>query len=51
MNKWAIREKESKLPVMKTFCLFKVFPIALHLGKACLKIHMKLKSYKPSGCV
>jgi hypothetical protein len=35
---------------MKTFCLFKVFPIALHLGKACLRAQMSLKICKPSSC-
>jgi hypothetical protein len=39
------------LPAMKTLCLFKVFPIGLQLGKACLRVHMSLRSRKPSSCV
>jgi len=39
------------LSAMKILCLFKVFPIALQLGKACLRVHMTLKSRKPSSYV
>jgi hypothetical protein len=39
------------LPAMKTLCLFKVFPIALQLGKACCRVRLSLKSRKPSSCV
>jgi hypothetical protein len=50
-----LRKKEANnsfvLPAMKTLCLFKVFPMRLQLGKACLRIHMSLKSHKPSSCV
>jgi hypothetical protein len=48
-------ENEANIPfvlsAMKILCLFKVFPIALQLGKACLRVHMSLKSRKPSSCV
>jgi len=39
------------LPTIKTLRLFKVFPIALQLGKACFRAHISLKSRKPSSCV
>ncbi len=39
------------LPTIKTLRLFKVFPIALQLGKACLRVHKSLQSRKPSSCV
>jgi len=51
-----LREKEANssfvLLAMKTFCLFKVFPITLQFEKTCcLRLHMSLKSRKPSSCV
>jgi hypothetical protein len=39
------------LSAKKILCLFKVFPIALQLRKACLREHMSQKSGKPSSYV